>query len=154
LIRFAECASIPPNHRIAHVSTASTIIFAARAAGPNSIPIRLNIWPNSSLLLSVVLRVQSGHGSDVAIESAGVTLLKGDLVGIVRARKLSRAVMRNIRQKLVFAFAYNVAGIPIAAGVLYPVTGMMLSPAIAAAAMAMSSVSVISNALRLRAIRL
>ena len=98
--------------------------------------------------------IAMGAGSDVAIESAGVTLLRGDLQGIVRARKLSRAVMRNIRQNLVFAFAYNVAGIPIAAGVLYPVTGMMLSPAIAAAAMALSSVSVISNALRLRAIRL
>lgn len=98
--------------------------------------------------------IAMGAGSDVAIESAGVTLLRGDLQGIVRARKLSRAVMRNIRQNLVFAFAYNVAGIPIAAGALYPVTGMMLSPAIAAAAMALSSVSVISNALRLRAIRL
>ena len=98
--------------------------------------------------------VAMGPGSDVAIESAGVTLLKGDLQGLVRARKLSRAVMRNIRQNLVFAFAYNVAGVPIAAGVLYPLTGQLLSPAIAAAAMALSSVSVISNALRLRAIRL
>ena len=98
--------------------------------------------------------VAMGPGSDVAIESAGVTLLKGDLQGLVRARKLSRAVMRNIRQNLVFAFAYNVAGVPIAAGVLYPLTGQLLSPAIAAAAMALSSVSVISNALRLRAVRL
>jgi len=93
-------------------------------------------------------------GTDVAMESAGVTLLKGDLVGIVRARQLSRATMSNIRQNLVFAFIYNVAGIPVAAGILYPVFGWLLSPIIAAAAMAMSSVSVISNALRLRAQRL
>ena len=90
-------------------------------------------------------------GTDVAIESAGVTLLKGDLSGIVRARQLSRATMANIRQNLVFAFMYNVAGIPVAAGVLYPAFGLLLSPMIAAAAMALSSVSVISNALRLRA---
>jgi heavy metal translocating P-type ATPase len=89
-------------------------------------------------------------GTDVAIESAGVTLLKGDLTGIVRARQLSTATMANIRQNLVFAFIYNVAGIPIAAGVLYPLFGVLLSPMIAAAAMALSSVSVISNALRLR----
>ena len=89
-------------------------------------------------------------GTDVAIESAGVTLLHGDLVGISRARRLSGATMSNIRQNLVFAFAYNVAGIPIAAGVLYPAFGWLLSPIIAAAAMALSSVSVISNALRLR----
>ena len=95
-----------------------------------------------------------GSGTDVAIESAGITLLKGDLTGIVRARKLSQATMRNIRQNLVFAFIYNVAGIPIAAGVLYPAVGLLLSPMIAAAAMALSSVSVIGNALRLRAQRL
>jgi heavy metal translocating P-type ATPase len=89
-------------------------------------------------------------GTDVALESAGVTLLNGDLTGIVRARRLSQATMANIRQNLVFAFVYNAAGIPIAAGVLYPVTGLLLSPEIAAAAMALSSVSVISNALRLR----
>jgi cation transport ATPase len=91
-----------------------------------------------------------GTGTDVAIESAGVTLLNGELTGIVRARQLSEKTMANIRQNLVFAFIYNVAGIPIAAGVLYPVTGMLLSPMIAAAAMALSSVSVITNALRLR----
>jgi P-type E1-E2 ATPase len=91
-----------------------------------------------------------GTGTDVAIESAGVTLLNGDLTGIVRARQLSAATMSNIRQNLVFAFMYNVAGIPIAAGVLYPFTGLLLSPMIAAAAMALSSVSVITNALRLR----
>jgi P-type Cu+ transporter len=98
--------------------------------------------------------IAMGTGTDVAIESAGVTLLKGDLTGIVRARKLSAAVMRNIRQNLVFAFVYNAAGVPIAAGVLYPVSGILLSPAIAAAAMALSSVSVVANALRLRALRL
>jgi Cu+-exporting ATPase len=98
--------------------------------------------------------VAMGAGSDVAIESAGVTLLKGDLQGLVRARRLSRTVMRNIRQNLLFAFIYNVAGVPIAAGALYPVFGWLLSPQIAAAAMALSSVSVISNALRLRLAKL
>ncbi|MBS0489710.1 MAG: heavy metal translocating P-type ATPase, partial [Proteobacteria bacterium] len=98
--------------------------------------------------------VAMGAGADVAIESAGVTLLKGDLQGLLRARTLSTAVMGNIRQNLVFAFLYNVAGIPIAAGVLYPAFGWLLSPAIAAAAMALSSVSVIVNALRLRAVKL
>jgi Cu+-exporting ATPase len=95
-----------------------------------------------------------GTGADVAIESAGITLVKGDLTGIVRARKLSRAVMRNIRQNLFLAFVYNAAGVPIAAGVLYPMFGLLLSPAIAAAAMALSSVSVVGNALRLRAAKL
>ncbi len=94
--------------------------------------------------------IAMGTGTDVAIESAGITLLKGDLTGIVRARRLSRATMRNIRQNLLFAFLYNGAAIPIAAGVLYPAFGILLSPVIGAAAMAMSSVSVISNALRLR----
>jgi Cu+-exporting ATPase len=89
-------------------------------------------------------------GTDVAMESAGVTLLRGDLTGIVRARQLSQATMSNIRQNLMFAFVYNIAGIPVAAGVLYPTFGWLLSPMIAAAAMALSSVSVISNALRLR----
>jgi len=95
-----------------------------------------------------------GTGTDVAIETAGVTLLKGDLQGIVRARRLSAATMRNIRQNLFFAFLYNVVGVPIAAGVLYPFFGLLLSPAIAAAAMSLSSVSVIANALRLRGLRL
>jgi Cu+-exporting ATPase len=94
--------------------------------------------------------IAMGTGTDVAIESAHVTLLKGDLTGIVRARRLSAATMRNIRQNLFFAFIYNAAGVPIAAGLLYPVFGVLLSPAIAAAAMAMSSVSVVANALRLR----
>jgi Cu+-exporting ATPase len=91
-----------------------------------------------------------GTGTDVAIESAGITLVKGDLDGIVRARHLSRATMRNIRQNLGLAFVYNAVGIPIAAGVFYPVFGLRLSPMIAAAAMSFSSVSVIANALRLR----
>jgi Cu+-exporting ATPase len=91
-----------------------------------------------------------GTGTDVAMESAGVTLVKGDLRRIADARTLSRATMRNIRQNLFFAFAYNGLGIPVAAGVLYPVLGVLLSPMIAAAAMSFSSVSVIANALRLR----
>ncbi len=95
--------------------------------------------------------VAMGAGADVAIESAGVTLLQGDLMGLVRARRLSQAVMRNIRQNLFFAFIYNAAGVPLAAGALYPAFGVLLSPAVAAAAMALSSVSVIANALRLRA---
>jgi len=95
-----------------------------------------------------------GTGADVAIESAGITLLKGDLNGIVRARRLSEATMRNIKQNLFFAFAYNAVGVPIAAGILYPVFGLLLSPMIAAAAMSLSSVSVIGNALRLRTVRL
>ena len=97
--------------------------------------------------------IAMGTGTDVAMESAGVTLVKGDLRGIAKARRLSRATMRNIRQNLVFAFAYNLAGVPIAAGVLYPVFGLLLSPMIAAAAMSLSSVSVIANALRLRTVR-
>jgi Cu+-exporting ATPase len=98
--------------------------------------------------------IAMGTGTDVAIESAGVTLLGGDLTGIVRARRLSHATMRNIRQNLFFAFIYNAAGVPVAAGVLYPTFGILLSPIIAAAAMALSSVSVIGNALRLRAAHL
>lgn len=98
--------------------------------------------------------IAMGTGTDVAMESAGVTLLKGDLMGIVRARKLSEAVMSNIRQNLFFAFIYNVAGVPIAAGILYPAFGLLLSPIIAAATMALSSVSVIGNALRLRLVQL
>ncbi|SCZ08437.1 copper-translocating P-type ATPase, partial [Microvirga guangxiensis] len=98
--------------------------------------------------------IAMGTGTDVAMESAGVTLLKGDLTGIVRAHRLSRATMRNIRQNLFFAFIYNALGVPVAAGVLYPFFGILLSPIIAAAAMALSSVSVISNAIRLRTVRL
>jgi P-type Cu+ transporter len=98
--------------------------------------------------------IAMGTGTEVAIQSAGITLVKGDLAGIARARALSRATMRNIRQNLALAFVYNVAGIPIAAGVLYPSLGVLLSPIVAALAMALSSVSVIGNALRLRAMRL
>jgi P-type Cu+ transporter len=94
--------------------------------------------------------IAMGTGTDIAMESAHVTLVKGDLTGIVRARRLSRATVRNIHQNLVFAFGYNLLGIPIAAGVLYPLTGLLLSPMIAALAMSLSSVSVIGNALRLR----
>jgi P-type Cu+ transporter len=98
--------------------------------------------------------IAMGTGTDVAMESAAVTLVKGDLRGIVRLRRLSRATMRNIRQNLVFAFLYNVLGVPIAAGVLYPFFGLLLSPMIASAAMTFSSVSVIVNALRLRRLEL
>jgi Cu+-exporting ATPase len=105
-------------------------------------------------LASAEVGIAMGTGTDVAMESAGITLLRGDLTGIVRARKLSQATMRNIRQNLFFAFIYNAAGIPIAAGVLYPAFGILLSPIIAAAAMALSSISVVGNALRLRATRL
>jgi Cu+-exporting ATPase len=98
--------------------------------------------------------IAMGHGTDVAMQSAAVTLVKGDLRGIVKARRLSEATMRNIRQNLFFAFFYNVLGIPIAAGVLYPLFGMLLSPIIASAAMSLSSVSVIGNALRLKNLKL
>jgi Cu+-exporting ATPase len=98
--------------------------------------------------------IAMGTGTDVAMESAGITLVQGDLRGIVRARRLSRATMRNIRQNLFFAFVYNTLGIPVAAGVLYPYFGILLSPMIAAAAMSFSSVSVIANALRLRGMKL
>jgi Cu+-exporting ATPase len=98
--------------------------------------------------------IAMGTGTDVAIQSAGVTLVKGDLRGIARARRLSQATMRNIRQNLFFAFIYNILGVPIAAGVLYPVFGILLSPIIAATAMSFSSVSVVTNALRLRRVKL
>lgn len=108
---------------------------------------------DSPALAAAEVGIAMGTGTDVAMESAGITLLKGDLMGIVRARNLSRATMRNIRQNLFLSFAYNVAGIPLAAGVLYPFFGLLLSPVVAAAAMALSSVSVIANALRLRTVK-
>jgi len=104
-------------------------------------------------LVQAHVGIAMGTGTDVAMESAGVTLVKGDLRGIVRARRLSRATMRNIRENLFFAFIYNSLGVPVAAGVLYPLFGLLLSPIIAAA-MSFSSVSVITNALRLRRVRL
>jgi Cu+-exporting ATPase len=105
-------------------------------------------------LAQAEIGIAMGTATDVAIESAGITLLKGDLEGILRARKLSQATMRNIRQNLFFAFIYNSIGVPIAAGVLYPFFGLLLSPILAAAAMSFSSVSVITNSLRLRKVRL
>jgi Cu+-exporting ATPase len=98
--------------------------------------------------------IAMGTGTDIAIESAGITLLRSDLRGVVSALRLSRATMRNIRQNLFFAFVYNVVGVPVAAGVLYPFSGVLLSPMIASAAMTFSSVSVIANALRLRSVKL
>jgi Cu+-exporting ATPase len=98
--------------------------------------------------------IAMGTGTDVAMEAAGVTLVSGDLRGIVRAVRLSRSTMRNIRQNLVFAFGYNALGVPVAAGVLYPLFGLLLSPIIASLAMSLSSVSVIGNALRLRTVKL
>jgi Cu+-exporting ATPase len=105
-------------------------------------------------LAAAAVGIAMGTGADVAMEAAGVTLVHGDLRGIVRARRLSRATMRNIRQNLFFAFVYNVIGVPLAAGVLYPVCGLLLNPMLASAAMSLSSVSVIGNALRLRRITL
>ena len=105
-------------------------------------------------LAQATVGIAMGTGTDVAMQSAGVTLVKGDLMGIVRARKLSRATMRNIRQNLFFAFVYNVLGVPIAAGVLYPWFGLMLNPMFASAAMSVSSISVIMNSLRLRKVGL
>ena len=105
-------------------------------------------------LAAAEVGIAMGTGADVAVESAGITLVKGDLTGIVRARRLAQATIRNIKQNLFFAFAYNAAGVPVAAGILYPITGAMLSPMIAAAAMSLSSVSVIGNALRLRSVNL
>ena len=104
-------------------------------------------------LAKAQIGIAMGTGTDVAMESAGVTLIKGDLVGIVRARRLSRATMRNIKENLLFAFVYNALGVPIAAGVLYPFFALLLNPMIAAAAMSFSSVSVVGNALRLRRVK-
>jgi Cu+-exporting ATPase len=105
-------------------------------------------------LAEAAVGIAMGTGTDIAIESAGITLVKGDLGGLVRARRLSRATMKNIRQNLFLAFVYNAIGVPVAAGILYPLTGTLISPVWASAAMTFSSVSVITNALRLRRIGL
>jgi Cu+-exporting ATPase len=139
-------AEVPPAGKAAAVER-----FRARGGGVAFAGDGINDAP---ALAAADVGIAMGTGTDVAIESAGLTLVSGELAALVRARRLSRATMRNVRQNLWWAFAYNAAGVPVAAGVLYPALGLLLSPMLASAAMSFSSVTVIANALRLRSARL